>query len=129
MDTSMDAFRGLDMIHSHDKCFMFFTMEDILNKLVPNKIKEAQETISLDDDKIIAVMRYFNWNLEKAQEEWYDSIDRISCLTGIKFDQRSFNALPLAKKQEMSASLAKNNGGFCIVCYADFKNGRMDPEY
>lgn len=41
-------------------------MEDILNKMIPNKIREAQETIMLDDDKIIAVMRYFNWNLEKA---------------------------------------------------------------
>lgn len=66
VESGIGAFKGLDLIQSQDRCFMFFTMEDILNKMIPNKIREAQETIMLDDDKIIAVMRYFNWNLEKA---------------------------------------------------------------
>lgn len=54
------------MIYSADNNFAFFTMEDILNKMIPCKIQEVQETIQLDNDKAIAVMRYFNWNLEKA---------------------------------------------------------------
>lgn len=37
--------------------------------------------------------------------------------------------MPAAKKNEICASLAKNNGGYCIVCYADFKNGKHDQEY
>jgi hypothetical protein len=74
-------------------------------------------------------MRYFNWNLEKAQEQWFDNEDKISHLTGIKFNQKAFDVLPAAKKKGINYSLAQNNKGYCIVCYADFKKGIEDPEY
>ena len=54
------------MIQSKDNNFVFFTLEDIVNKMIPSKIIQVQETIMLDTDKAIAVMRFFNWNLERA---------------------------------------------------------------
>ena len=76
------------MIYSKDKNFVFFTMEDILTKAIPSKLNTIKEMLCLDDDKSMAVMRYFSWNEEKVQEEWFDNESKISHLTGIKFNKK-----------------------------------------
>lgn len=71
-------FSNVNFIYSNDKNFVFFTMEEVLEKIIPTKIAEIQKTICLTNDEIIAVMRYFKWNVERAQEQWYDNEEKIS---------------------------------------------------
>ena len=36
-------------------------------------MNEANEILCLDsDDQILAILRYYNWNVVKLQDEWFD---------------------------------------------------------
>lgn len=95
---------------------MFFTIDDIINKMLPSKIGNIQEAICLSPDEVMAVMRHFKWNEEKMQEKWFDNEVKIMHETGIKYNVNSQGTL------EDNTSLEKNNKGFCVVCFADFKS-------
>jgi hypothetical protein len=46
-----------------------YTMDDLLKKHFPAKIKEAKEILGdVSDDYVIAILRHFNWQTEKVND-------------------------------------------------------------
>ena len=45
--------------------FVSLTKGQLLNIQIPAKIKAAKELIGLDEDSVIAILRYFNWDQTK----------------------------------------------------------------
>lgn len=41
---------------------------------MPKKIKKADALLNLEDeDKLIAILRYFNWDQTKIEEKWFEN--------------------------------------------------------
>ena len=52
--------------------FKIFTKDDIV-KLLPKRMKKANEVLFLNtDDDVMSVLRYFDWNQEKMESNWYN---------------------------------------------------------
>jgi hypothetical protein len=58
--------------YSKNKDFVFFTINEVLTKLIPIKIANIKDAYGLNDDEAIATMRYFHWNEEKMQDRWFE---------------------------------------------------------
>jgi len=56
---------------------------------LPRKIEEARDILCLDkDDDIITILRSFNWNNRKMEEQWFEEGDEREFRVGLKFDPR-----------------------------------------
>lgn len=53
--------------------------------------------------------------------------NKLSLEIGITPNQEAIEKLSKKQIEEFNASKAKNNKGYCVVCYADF-NDKSDPE-
>ena len=54
------------------------TMETILNSQMPLRIRKAKDLLCLDDDDdIIKIMRYYNWNQQKVEEKWFEDSETL----------------------------------------------------
>ena len=47
---------------------------------------------------------------------------------GLDFDKNTIDKMSSAEQKNVNASLAKYNGGFCIVCYANFDDVKKDKD-
>ena len=94
---------------------MFITVDDV-QAMIPAFIKRTidQYGLVMTDDEAICVLRAFKWDAERMVESWYDNESKLKKKLGIEFDKT------LNKDKTISASLAENNGGCCIVCYGSF---------
>jgi len=80
-------------------------------------VSELRELLGCTADQAIAILRYFKWNLDKLQNEWFNSEKQLRNKIGIEFD------LDLAKKFPfINASTSKLNQGYCQICYMKFNN-------
>ena len=72
---------------SKDNRFAFFTQSDV-QKMIYSKVNQTNETLCLEEDMVMAILRNFQWNKERTEQEYLLSNDpsKIACKTGIQFD-------------------------------------------
>lgn len=108
---------------SADGKFMFVTYEDVL-KLLPVKIKVILEEYGLaeavTEDQAMALLRLCKWNGERMSERWFSNETQLKYEAGILFDPSVTKTMSKQEQQAFFASRKENNGGYCVVCYADF---------
>ena len=98
-----------------------YSLNDLITKEMPKQMEKAKETLCLEDDQVLAVLRYFDWNLTKLEEQWYDNMDQLKIKIGIEYDQ-SLNK----KYPDIVDRLAANNGNMCNVMYMEFDDDDDD---
>ena len=58
-------------------------MEEVFSTLIPRAIKEVKELLCIDnEDVVIQIMRFYDWNLTKVQEEWFEKEDELKYSSG-----------------------------------------------
>ncbi len=68
------------------------------------------------------VLRFFRWNVDKINQEWYGNEEKFRIQAGLDFDEN------LRKKHpEIDNALAHKNGGMCPVMYTEFDE--KDDDY
>ena len=66
---------GVEEIIKENK---FYQSIEISTKRIPQQIKKLDQTLCLkNDDKLIAILRYFKWNINKVNEEYYEDIEKL----------------------------------------------------
>eukprot|EP00349_Pseudokeronopsis_sp_Brazil_P006337 CAMPEP_0202969920 /NCGR_PEP_ID=MMETSP1396-20130829/15821_1 /ASSEMBLY_ACC=CAM_ASM_000872 /TAXON_ID= /ORGANISM="Pseudokeronopsis sp., Strain Brazil" /LENGTH=406 /DNA_ID=CAMNT_0049697995 /DNA_START=211 /DNA_END=1431 /DNA_ORIENTATION=+ len=77
----------------------------------------------MDQDKAITVLRYYKWNLDKLQNEWFENEHKLKYTIGLEFNSE------IAKKTPaVNGSLASQNKGMCLVCYEEFSNAKVEQK-
>lgn len=124
-----DGFAGMTsgLEYSKNKDFVFFTINEVLTKLLPVKITNMKDAYGLDADEAIATMRYFHWNEEKMQDKWFEREQAFRYEIGITPNKKMLEGLSSSQVQEINASKKEYNGGYCTVCYANFADVKTDP--
>jgi hypothetical protein len=51
--------------------FLVFSVDSIIERQ-SQKISEVSDLFGLSDDEAHAALRYFKWNLDKMQNEWFE---------------------------------------------------------
>ena len=94
-------------------------MKDLHEKHFPAKIQEAKETLGeASDDYIISILRHFNWQNEKVNNQWYDNMDKLVLEIGLEYDKS------LNKKFPAITSALKENNNNCDIVWGD----EFDPK-
>lgn len=82
-------------------------MEEI-EKRQQEKVSEVQELLNCSYDAGLAIMRYFKWNWDKFNNQWFTSEKQLRKKIGIELDP------DLPKKYPyMNESLKTKNQGYC----------------
>ena len=68
-----------------------------------------------NDDQVISVLRYYNWNQRNIEEKWFEEMDKLRFVIGLEYDTTLVQQHP-----DVNASLAENNSGMCGICYCEF---------
>ena len=63
---------GLQKQPSVATSFKFFTMQEFKDKYYEKEI-EQYEIFSDNRDEMVAICRYFEWNKEKINAQWFDN--------------------------------------------------------
>jgi len=50
------------------------------------KVNEVKELLGLNSDQAIAVLRYYKWDLDKLQNQWFEMEKDLRKKIGIEFD-------------------------------------------
>jgi hypothetical protein len=88
-----------------------FTIESI-ERVQTDKAKEIRELLGLTLDQAFQVLRYYKWNMDKIQNEWFEKEPKLRKVIGFEFDPNVVKDFP-----HVTASLASKNGGYCLICY------------
>lgn len=99
---------------------MVCTIESI-QKRMDDKINEASEMLGLSEDDAIQVLRYFKWNQDKLQNEWFAKEKQLRLQAGIEFDKNI-----VLKNPQINTSLSSKNQGYCMICYSMFSNSNSN---
>jgi hypothetical protein len=88
-------------------------LEDIKPN-VEGKVREYGDLFGLDADRMYLVAKYYRWNQERMQSEWFENESTLKYALGLYPDPA------VAKDKSTSVSLAKNlKDGLCLICYED----------
>lgn len=68
------------------------------------KVDEIKDLLGCKSDDAILILRYFKWDVDKLQNNWFEKEDKLKLQIGIVFDQ----SIP-KKAAYVNASLKKNN--------------------
>ena len=61
-------------------------MSDI-EKQIPARVSQADDLLCLGNtDDIISVLRYFEWNQHKLEDEWFADQDKLRVKVGLDYD-------------------------------------------
>lgn len=116
---------------SQDGKFVFITYEDVL-KLFPIKIKSLLEEYGLaevvTEDQAISVLRLCKWNGELMSERWFSNETNLKYEAGILFDPNIEKPMDKQQLMAFNASKKESNGGYCMVCYADFNAAKKSGD-
>ncbi len=103
--------------------FIVQKLENI-EKVQWNLVNDARETLGVNDDQAITLLRYFKWNLEKLQESWFaDDQQKLMKKIGLVFDPIITKSYPY-----VNSTLKANNQGYCQICYSKFNTTDAKPD-
>ena len=98
---------------------MIVISDEKIDIRIKRKVDQIDEKLYLDNfDHVLAVLRFFNWDIRVLEERWFksaDETDKLRRQIGLDFDETL-----VSKNPGMNASLAANNGGLCPVYFDDF---------
>lgn len=72
------------------------------------KVNEVRELLGLTADQAILVLRYYKWNFDKLQNEWFENERKLKKKIGLEFDPEVARQFPY-----VNASLKNVNQGYC----------------
>ena len=57
-----------------DNQIRVYTMNQVMNDQMPQRIKKAKDLLCYEnDDIIISILRHYNWNQTKIEENWFEN--------------------------------------------------------
>ena len=83
--------------------------------MLPKKIGRTSELLGLDEDSTIAILRHFDWDDTKVQEQWFENSEKLKVKIGLIYDESL-----TVKYPEIVERLAANNKNTCNVMYMEF---------
>ena len=64
--------------------FEFFQPNEIISVRIPKAIEKLNSTLKLNnDDKLIAIMRHFKWNINRVFEDYFGNEENLEKKIGI----------------------------------------------
>ena len=64
--------------------FEFFKPDEIISVRIPKAIQKLNSTLKLDnDDKLIAILRHFKWNINRVFEDYFGNEENLEKKIGI----------------------------------------------
>ena len=63
-----------------------YTVESIAGRIM-EIVQEVKELLGLTVDEAIAVLRFFKWNMDRLQNEWFEKEKNIRQIIGLEFDK------------------------------------------
>ena len=102
-----------------------FNMDMLKNKFFKREIEQYHDsTLFLtNDDEIISICRYYDWNKEAMTNDWFDRQDKLRLEIGLDYDTNLVKKFP-----HINDSLAENNSGYCGIMVCEFDTEENDPE-
>mmetsp|Transcript_8328 Transcript_8328/g.12727 ORF Transcript_8328/g.12727 Transcript_8328/m.12727 type:complete len:149 (+) Transcript_8328:19-465(+) len=92
-----------------------FTVEQIENQ-IPSLVAKANDILCRDNqDEVISILRFFDWNQRKMEERWFDNIDALELKIGLRFDQEL-----IKKHPDIMKSTKEQNEAMCGICFVEF---------
>ena len=70
-----------------------YTVESIEKRQV-EKVQELQDLLGCSLDAGIAILRYFKWNIDRLQNEWFGNEKQLGKKIGVEFDQELSKKYP-----------------------------------
>ena len=68
---------------SENFIFKIYTNDEIQNVLL-DRVMEANDLLKLEsNDDVMAILRYFGWNLNKLKDRWFEECDTLIYTIGI----------------------------------------------
>ena len=90
--------------------------------MIPSIVKQVRELLANEEDEAITLLRHYNWNVQKLQDEWLFQDENKYERMGLKYDEKLIEKYP-----DINASRKENNSNMCSVMYMEFEKG--DPDY
>lgn len=84
-----------------------------IEKAQIEKAEEYKDLLGLDMDQTIQLFRVYKWNIDKLMEAWLQNQDKVKVQVGFLPDKTLLKQFPY-----LDQSTAKNNGGYCLICYS-----------
>lgn len=101
--------------------FKFFTLDEFKQKYFEKEMEQYESILPDNRDEMIAVCRYFHWNKDKIESNWFEDQDNLRLKIGMDYDKSLITKYPT-----IDGSLAKNNNGLCSTWGEPFDED--DPE-
>lgn len=86
-----------------------FLKEDELFDERNKSIERAMEFCCLDRNDAILVLIFYNWSIEKIEDNWYDNVELNVIKCGIETSEED--------KKSLIKMGIKGNNEFCLICY------------
>ena len=96
-------------------------MEEV-DKMMQSQINKVKELLNVNEDQAIAILRHFQWNYQRIEDDWFTMPERKFVDIGLEYDSKLIEKYP-----DIDATRKENNGGMCMVMYEEFEEG--DPDY
>jgi hypothetical protein len=68
------------------------------------KVEAITDLLGIPSDKAILILRYFKWDVDKMQNNWFEKEEKLKLQIGLEFDK----TIP-KKAGYVNASLKANN--------------------
>ena len=56
--------------------------------MIPPLVDKASELLDLDEDKVLSILRHFNWNYVKLEDQWFTMGDDKMYTIGLEYDPK-----------------------------------------
>ena len=93
-----------------------------VESMIPVFTKRVMELLENTEDQAITLLRYFNWNVQKLEEQWFSMGDTKMKDCGLEYDEGLVKKYP-----DINQTQKENNDNTCPVMYVEFEKG--DPDY
>ena len=74
------------------------------------------------------MLRLCRWNGELMSERWFSNETKLKYEAGITYDTNIEKSMDKQQMMTFNASKKQNNGGYCMVCYADFNASKKSGD-
>jgi ariadne-1 len=101
-------FSDIGLTKSNSYCII---KDEEVEKLRNNLVLQVEEYTSLDRSQAILALLYFQWNLDKLKDCWFEDTEKNLELSGITQSQES--------KKILDKNKIEINNKICLVCYME----------
>jgi len=85
-----------------------------LSSVRNNLIEEYIDQTCVERDEAITALIHYKWNLDKINDDWYNDVEGNRKNFGIDQDQNSL--------KELAKERVKINSNYCLICYSSVDN-------